>query len=668
MPRSSKRPLTQLPRLSETWLIATAQLRTWIAPPDETPYRPYMVLVLSADEGSVRGSQMTPALPTDNEVWEALSEAMRQPMPDSGKPGIPQRIIVPDSALAQAIVPSLAEAQLEVDVYEHPLPDEVNEIIRELEDHLRRDKPENPALVAVAGVTPELLGSFYAAAADYYRAAPWIHLNNYQVIALRHPAEKEYRYAMSMGQGGIEYGLAKYLRWEDVVRQFTEDDNPLEMLPPGGLHSLFYDTITKVPFDDLDAIEQNHWDIATPEAYPLPFVIEKAGQVRRPTHQELLWYEAALRAIPVIVRDYLKSNGRGDYEPIEMALDVPTHTGTIAVAVKYPAGEIPLAEQPAQRLTWPAPDEEEPDEPIFDRRIMEKMMQQLGQQVGGENQWDDPDLERAQELMYQAFEEPNPGKRIALAHEALSISPNCADAYVLLAEEEADTIQRALEYYQQGVAAGERALGKVADPAASSGDFFEENVGDFWGILETRPYMRARQGLADVLWRLKRQDEALGHYREMLRLNPGDNQGIRYLLLVLLLEIGRADEAAELLKEYADEWSAVWLYTRALLEFRQHGASTRANKALGDALKENLHVPAYLIGKKRIPNNRPPLIGMGDEDEAIAYASDHLNHWRRTPGAIEWLSAARPPRARQSSAKPAKSKSKRPSTRPRKGR
>ena len=659
MPRSLKRPLTQLPRLSETWLIATAQLRTWIAPPDETPYRPYVVLVLSADVGAVRGSQMTPASPTPAEIWEALSQAMRQPMPDSGKPGVPQRIIVPDSALAEAVMSGLAETELEMDVYEQPLPDEVNEIIRDLEDHLRGDKPENPALVAVPSVTPELLGGFYAAAADYNRAAPWIHLNNYQVIAVRHPAEKEYRYAMSMGQGGIEYGLAIYLRWEDVVRQFTEDDNPLEMLPPGGLHSLFYDTIVKVPFDDLDAIEKNHWDIATPEAYPLPFVIEKAGQVRRPTRQELEWYEAALRAIPIFVRDYLKPNGRGDYEPVELTLDVPTHAGTIAVAVKYPAGEIPLAEQPAQRLAWSSPNEEEPDEPVFDRRIMEKMMQQLGQQVGAASELGDPELERAQELMYQAFEEPNPGKRIALAHEALSISPNCADAYVLLAEEEADTIQRALEYYQQGVMAGERALGKA---------FFEENAGDFWAILETRPYMRARQGLADVLWRLKRQDEALGHYREMLRLNPGDNQGIRYLLLVLLLEIGRADEAAELLKEYADEWSAVWLYTRALLEFRQHGASTRANKALGDALKENLHVPAYLIGKKRIPNNRPPLIGMGDEDEAIAYASDHLNHWRRTPGAIEWLSATRPPRAKPSRAKPTKPKANRTSTHPRKRR
>ncbi len=653
MPRASKRSLAQLPRLPDTWLIAAAQLRTWLASADATPHRPYVVLVLSADTGAVRESVITAAAPTPGEVWETLSKAMRRPLPNSGKPGVPQTLIVPSAELAQAILPALADAQLEIDVYEMPLPDEVGQIIQELEEHLRGDRKEHPALVAVSGVTPELLQSFYSAAADYYRAAPWIRLNNYQVIALRYPAVsgQPYQYAMSMGQGGIEYGLAKYLRWEDVVRQFIEDDRQ-EMLPPGGLHSLFFGDMTLAPFDDLDAIEQHGWEIAGPEAYPIPFIVLGPEEGRRPTREELEWYEAALRAIPLLAREHLKPDGRGDYVPIELTLDVPTHAGIMAVGAKYPAGEIPLAEQPAQRLTWPAADEDEFDVPLaFDRRIMEKAMQRIGQEVGAESQWQDAAMERAQEMMYQAFEETNPAKRIALAHESLAVSPDCADAYVLLAQEEADTLQRALEYYQQGVAAGERALGV---------EFFKEQAGHFWGILETRPYMRARQGLADALWRLKRRDGAREHYREMLRLNPGDNQGIRYLLLALLLEMGREDEAIALLQEYEDEWSAVWLYTRALLEFRQHGASMRANRALADALKENPHVPPYLTGKKRIPSRLPTLIGMGDEAEAVAYASDHLNHWRGTPGAIEWLTAARPPR------EPAKRKPRRSTTRKRK--
>jgi tetratricopeptide (TPR) repeat protein len=633
MPRLSARGLSQLPRLSETWLIATAQLRTWIAPPDEAPYRPYVILIVSAEQGSVRGSNIVPTPPTPRQVWDTLAQAMHHPVPKSGKRGAPERIVMADSTLAEGIMPFLADAQLEIDIYEQSLPDEITEIIRDLENHLRGGKPEHPGLLSVPGVTPELLRGFYSAAAEYYRAAPWVHLNNYQVIALRHPAEKEYRYAMSMGQAGVEYGLASYLRWSDVVRQFTEDENPMTMLPADGLHSLFFDDITKPPFEELEAIQKYGFEIASPEAYPIPYIVESPQKIRRPSRQDLLWYEAALCAIPMIVRDSLKSDGRGDYQPVEMTLDVPTHAGTIAVAFRYPAGEIPLAAQPAQRLDWS--EKEDAQSPAFDRRGMEGPMQELARQVSGEERWGDPNLKRAQELMYRAFETTNPAKRITLAHDALAITSNCADAYVLLAEEEADTIQRALEYYEQGVAAGERALGK---------EFFEENAGHFWGILETRPYMRARQGLADILWRLKRKDEARDHFREMLRLNPNDNQGIRDLLLALLLEMERDDEARELLRQYPDDWTAVWLYTRALLEFRQSGASASANKSLADALEENPHVPAYLTGRKRIPNRLPSLVGWGEESEALAYASDHLNHWRRTPGAIEWLSEARTPK------------------------
>lgn len=647
MPRSSTRALSHLTRLPETWLVATTQLRTWIVPPEEdqragqVPYRPFVIFILSADEGTMRNTELTAASPTPREVWNALEKAMRRPSKASGKPGVPQRIAVTDPALAGALVSSFADAKLKIDIFEQPVPDEITQIVRDLETHMRGGRPDPPALVSVPGVTPEQLSAFYAAAAAYYRATPWVHLDSFQVIALRIPGQSDYHYAMSMGQSGIEYGLAMYVNWEDVVRQFTEDENPIESLPPGGLHSLFFGDATMVPFDDLDSIEKNHWEIATPDAYPMPIVVRGPEQMHRPSSRELLWYEAALRAIPLLVRDHLKPDGQGNYAPLEMTLEVPTHTGTLAVAIKYPGGEIPLADQPAERTMWPGPEDEDADEgqEVFDRRRMEGPMQQFAQQIGAEGKRGDPALSRAQELMWDAFDEPNPAKRLALAHEALSISPNCADAYVLLAEEEADTLQRALTLYQEGVAAGERALGKK---------FFKEYAGHFWGLLETRPYMRARQGLADVLWRLKRREQARGEYVEMLRLNPGDNQGIRYLLLALLLDMERGPEAEELLKQYRGDWSAVWQYTRALLEFRKHGASARANKALDDALEENPHVPAYLTARKRIPNRLPELIGMGDANEAISYAADHLNYWRRTPGAIEWLSERKPqPKAKR---------------------
>jgi hypothetical protein len=84
----------------------------------------------------------------------------------------------------------------------------------------------------------------------------------------------------------------------------------------------------------------------------------------------------------------------------------------------------------------------------------------------------------------------NEHRRVQFAKDALAVCPDCADAYVLLAEH-ATSRKDALRLYEQRVAAGERALGAEA---------FGRDVGHFWGLLETRPYMRAGLGLAHDLW------------------------------------------------------------------------------------------------------------------------------------------------------------------------
>lgn len=40
-----------------------------------------------------------------------------------------------------------------------------------------------------------------------------------------------------------------------------------------------------------------------------------------------------------------------------------------------------------------------------------------------------------QNLVYEAWDTPNNQKRMKLAHQALALWPDCADAYLLLAEE-----------------------------------------------------------------------------------------------------------------------------------------------------------------------------------------------------------------------------------------
>ena len=136
----------------------------------------------------------------------------------------------------------------------------------------------------------------------------------------------------------------------------------------------------------------------------------------------------------------------------------------------------------------------------------------------------------------------------------------CADAHVLLAEEVAKTLVEARRHYEAGVAAGERALGAQA---------FERDAGHFWGLLETRPYMRARAGLAECLWAAGERAAAIGHYRDMLRLNPNDNQGLRHVLTSWLLATGDHGALEELLAAYDDDVFAEWAYAKTPAGFAQ---------------------------------------------------------------------------------------------------
>lgn len=86
--------------------------------------------------------------------------------------------------------------------------------------------------------------------------------------------------------------------------------------------------------------------------------------------------------------------------------------------------------------------------------------------------------------MYDAFA-TDADRRVRLARKARKLSPDCADAYVVLAEEVIDPGE-ARAHYQHGAEVAGRALGSA---------FLNEHVGDFLLHLEARPYMRALYGL-----------------------------------------------------------------------------------------------------------------------------------------------------------------------------
>jgi tetratricopeptide (TPR) repeat protein len=216
---------------------------------------------------------------------------------------------------------------------------------------------------------------------------------------------------------------------------------------------------------------------------------------------------------------------------------------------------------------------------------------------------------------------------LILARQALALDPDCVDAllaraYLMPTPEERRSM------YRQAIRAGERTLG----PA-----FMEAAKGDFWGLIETRPYMRALHALADDLGSEGRFDEAVPLCERMLELNPNDNQGVRFQLFALYLATDRLDEAARLDERFPDDATAFFTWGRVLLHYLQ-GNEQRALQALRKARGWNPHVEAYLTGKRKLdPSDQPNYYSIGDENEAYLAAEYLLPAWVRHPDAVAWL-------------------------------
>jgi tetratricopeptide (TPR) repeat protein len=209
---------------------------------------------------------------------------------------------------------------------------------------------------------------------------------------------------------------------------------------------------------------------------------------------------------------------------------------------------------------------------------IEEINQFLNQRLSGPKKVPQGNKERAQDLIYDAFEAVG-NQSYKLAEQALKLDPNCVDAYVILAEKAA-SLDEALTWYEKGMRMGVKELGKA---------FFVENKGHFWGLIETRPFMRAKFHYAMTLYDLGEKSQATKQYEELLVLNPNDNQGVRYLLFIAYMDQGELKKAQQLLSKY-DEGTAQGLYNKVLLELFENGFTTTAARLFKEAKKQNKHV------------------------------------------------------------------------------
>lgn len=262
-------------------------------------------------------------------------------------------------------------------------------------------------------------------------------------------------------------------------------------------------------------------------------------------------------------------------------------------------------------------DDEAPDAGLVLRQ-MERMM---GGAVKGKER-------EAQDMVYDAWEAANGGEAFDLLTQAVGLDPTNVDAWLGLMDFEPLDDNERLEILRKLVAMGEKNLGKKE---------FKEGKGHFWGILETRPYMRARAQLALRLMKLGRFEESIAEHEGMLDLNPNDNQGVRYALMTGYLVVKRLDGARRLFKQYDErKFSAVWAWAY-ILERLLSGKTEAAEKALKDARKQNPYAQAYFLGHRKLPKSMPDSYSPGSREEAMIAWDLSRQAWEKHPEALAWL-------------------------------
>ncbi len=135
--------------------------------------------------------------------------------------------------------------------------------------------------------------------------------------------------------------------------------------------------------------------------------------------------------------------------------------------------------------------------------------------------------QEAEELVMQGYEAPVP-HAVELARRALELDDACIGAFDLLGRCETLVAIRAA-YFKRGMDLGEERFHE---------EFRQQHEGHYWGLIETRPYLRCMAGYADCCFFLGDVSQAMDVWEKMLELSRADNLGIRHHQLLCMAALG----------------------------------------------------------------------------------------------------------------------------------
>ena len=134
-------------------------------------------------------------------------------------------------------------------------------------------------------------------------------------------------------------------------------------------------------------------------------------------------------------------------------------------------------------------------------------------------------------------------KSLGYARQAKQLDPDNLDAERIIAELSSKDDLSLLKKLKRAISQGDKLMQRM-------GYNDDDCIGNYWGIVETRPYMRLRMSYLNTLLSCGMMRRAVEEGEEMIQLCTNDNLGIRFTLMHLYAYLEEEDPALALLERY----------------------------------------------------------------------------------------------------------------------
>jgi len=353
------------PSGSDVWEIGLAPLPAFVPGDDGQPVRPLVALVVDSS-GRIRGS----AIGHPDRPLEALEPAIAMAIEEPQAPcvpGLPRRAVVASSRLLKLVPPLLSGVM--VTRGDTPRLDHATSSLREqMAGGEEQRGLGGLSTYLSADVTPEVVASFFKAAAALYERRPWQHLpSDGHLFTVSCAALRIKGWAgCVIGQNRENYGVilfqsvADYDRYVELAERVeAEGLEVMEAAPPH--RALNFEAKRAMPPAFLEEIQRHGWPVAKGDAYPTVMLVQPDLGLAPPTRADL----AQLEAVAGALRQWLDSEPdlarcwegpsvrRRRFRVPVGAMKVPVTIGVAPEAIQSPdpqlAAELARFAEPAPR-------------------------------------------------------------------------------------------------------------------------------------------------------------------------------------------------------------------------------------------------------------------------------------------------------------------------------